>query len=70
MSIQWFPGHMTAAKKKAEEALETNDLVIEVLDARIPGSSTNPMIDAIAERKSWAVVSAKLSFFRSDVSDS
>ena len=31
MSIQWFPGHMTAAKKKAEEALETNDLVIEVL---------------------------------------
>tara|TARA_Y100000022_G_scaffold164788_1_gene148900 strand:- start:45607 stop:46500 length:894 start_codon:yes stop_codon:yes gene_type:complete len=47
MSIQWFPGHMTAAKKKAEEALETNDLVIEVLDARIPGSSTNPMIDEI-----------------------
>ena len=47
MSIQWFPGHMTAAKKKAEEALETNDLVIEVLDARIPGSSTNPMIDTI-----------------------
>ena len=47
MSIQWFPGHMTAAKKKAEEALETNDLVIEVLDARIPGSSTNPMIDMI-----------------------
>jgi ribosome biogenesis GTPase A len=38
---------MTAAKKKAEEALETNDLVIEVLDARIPGSSTNPMIDTI-----------------------
>lgn len=47
MSIQWFPGHMTAAKKKAEEALETNDLVIEVLDARIPGSSTNPMIATI-----------------------
>ena len=47
MRIQWFPGHMTAAKKKAEEALETNDLVIEVLDARIPGSSTNPMIDTI-----------------------
>ena len=51
MSIQWFPGHMTAAKKKAEEALETNDLVIEVLDARIPGSSTNPMIDAIRKER-------------------
>ena len=33
MSIQWYPGHMTRAKKKAEEALEFNDLVIEVLDA-------------------------------------
>ena len=47
MSIQWFPGHMHAAKKKAEEALETNDLVIEVLDARIPGSTTNPWIHGI-----------------------
>ena len=51
MSIQWFPGHMTAAKKKAEEALETNDLVIEVLDARIPGSSTNPMIDTMRKER-------------------
>ena len=51
MSIQWFPGHMTAAKKKAEEALETNYLVIEVLDARIPGSSSNPMIDAIRKER-------------------
>jgi ribosome biogenesis GTPase A len=51
MSIQWFPGHMTAAKKKAEEALETNDLVIEILDARIPGSSTNPMIDVMRKER-------------------
>ncbi len=51
MSIQWFPGHMTAAKKKAEEALENNDLVIEVLDARIPGSSTNPMIETIRNQR-------------------
>ena len=47
MSIQWYPGHMTAAKKKAEEAMEFNDVIIEVLDARIPGSSTNPMIESI-----------------------
>jgi len=47
MSIQWYPGHMTTAKKKAEEAMEINDVVIEVLDARIPGSSINPMIESI-----------------------
>ena len=47
MSIQWYPGHMTSAKKKAEEAMEFNYLVIEVLDARIPGSSTNPMIQSL-----------------------
>ncbi len=47
MSIQWYPGHMTAAKRKAEEAMEINDVVIEVLDARIPGSSINPMIESL-----------------------
>ena len=47
MSIQWYPGHMTSAKKKAEEAMEFNDVIIEVLDARIPGSSINPMIKTI-----------------------
>jgi len=51
MSIQWYPGHMTRAKKKAEEALEFNDLVIEVLDARIPGSSTNPMIQSLRQAR-------------------
>ena len=51
MSIQWFPGHMTAAKKKIEEALEINDLVIEILDARIPGASTNPMIESIRNQR-------------------
>ncbi|NQW34862.1 MAG: ribosome biogenesis GTPase YlqF [Methylophilales bacterium] len=51
MSIQWYPGHMTSAKKKAEEAMEFNDLVIEVLDARIPGSSTNPMIQSLRQAR-------------------
>ncbi len=44
MSIQWFPGHMVAAQKKAAETMEFTDVVIEVLDARIPGASQNPMI--------------------------
>jgi ribosome biogenesis GTPase A len=47
MSIQWFPGHMTAAKNNAEKAMEINDVIVEVLDARIPGSSVNPIIKNI-----------------------
>ena len=44
MSIQWFPGHMTAARKKAAETLAHADVVVEVLDARLPQASSNPMI--------------------------
>jgi ribosome biogenesis GTPase A len=44
MAIQWFPGHMTSARKKASETMARTDLVIEVLDARIPMASSNPMI--------------------------
>jgi ribosome biogenesis GTPase A len=47
MSIQWFPGHMHAAKKKAAETMESVDLVVEVLDARIPQASCNPMIEEL-----------------------
>jgi len=47
MSIQWFPGHMNAARKKAAEAMENTDLVIEVLDARLPEASCNPMIEQL-----------------------
>ena len=51
MSIQWFPGHMNAARKKAAEAMEKVDLVIEVLDARLPQSSCNPMIEQIRQHR-------------------
>jgi ribosome biogenesis GTPase A len=45
MSIGWFPGHMATARKKAAETLAIIDVVIEVLDARLPGASSNPMIE-------------------------
>lgn len=45
MAIQWYPGHMTAARKKAAETMEFIDVIIEVLDARLPAASHNPMID-------------------------
>ncbi|MFY9328136.1 MAG: ribosome biogenesis GTPase YlqF [Georgfuchsia sp.] len=44
MAIQWFPGHMASARKKAAETMERVDVVIEVLDARLPEASSNPMI--------------------------
>jgi ribosome biogenesis GTPase A len=47
MSIQWFPGHMNAARKRAAEAMEKVDMVIEVLDARLPRASSNPMIEEL-----------------------
>ncbi len=45
MAIQWYPGHMTQARKKAEETMEFVDIVIEVLDARVPEASHNPVIN-------------------------
>lgn len=47
MAIQWFPGHMTAARRDAAEAMERIDVVIEVLDARIPAAGSNPLINEI-----------------------
>ena len=54
MSIQWFPGHMVAAQKKAAETMEFTDLVIEVLDARIPGASQNPVIKELGAARQRA----------------
>ncbi len=47
MSIQWFPGHMASARKQAAKTMAHIDVVIEVLDARIPAASRNPMIDEL-----------------------
>ena len=47
MSINWFPGHMAAAVDKAKEALAVQDIVIEVLDARCPMASRNPMVETL-----------------------
>ncbi len=50
-SIQWFPGHMHKARKEIEEAIPQVDVIIEVLDARIPFSSENPLISHIRGEK-------------------
>lgn len=51
MSIQWFPGHMNLARKKAAETMEWIDVVIEVVDARLPEASSNPMIRTLREHR-------------------
>ncbi len=51
MAIQWFPGHMTSAKKKVTEIMERIDVVIEVLDARVPEAGSNPMIREMREHR-------------------
>lgn len=49
MTIQWFPGHMSLARKKAAETMEWIDVVIELVDARLPEASSNPMIKTLRE---------------------
>ncbi len=50
-SIQWFPGHMTRTKRKIIEMLPQVDIVVEVVDARIPISSRNPDLDSLVAKK-------------------
>ena len=47
--IDWFPGHMVTARKEAVETMRKTDVVIEVLDARVPLSSCNPMIEGLRQ---------------------
>ncbi len=56
MQVQWYPGHMTKAKRMMQEDMKLIDLVIELLDARIPYSSRNPDIDDLAKGKSRLVL--------------
>lgn len=51
MNIQWYPGHMTKAKRMMQEDIKLIDIVIELLDARVPFASRNPDIDSLANNK-------------------
>ena len=56
MNYQWYPGHMTKAVRSMQEDIKLVDLVVEVLDARIPISSRNPDIDVLAGNKARLVL--------------
>jgi ribosome biogenesis GTPase A len=51
MTIQWFPGHMNSARKKAAESMAAIDVVIEVVDARLPEASTNPLVHELRRQR-------------------
>lgn len=57
--IQWYPGHMAKAKKEIEEKLRLVDIVFELIDARIPLSSRNPMVNDILKNKPRLVLMTK-----------
>ena len=56
MHFQWYPGHMTKAKRMMQENIKLIDVVIELVDARIPLSSKNPDIDELAKNKSRVIL--------------
>lgn len=56
MNIQWYPGHMTKAKRAMQEDLKLIDLIIEIVDARIPYSSRNPDIDEMGKNKARLIL--------------
>lgn len=56
MNYQWYPGHMTKAKRMMQENIKLIDLVIEVTDARIPLSSRNPDIDELGKNKARLIL--------------
>lgn len=57
--IQWFPGHMTKAKREMQEKMKMVDMIIELRDARIPNASKNPMVDELCGQKPRLIILSK-----------
>lgn len=60
MHFQWYPGHMTKARRMMQENIKLIDLMVELVDARVPYSSKNPDIDELAKNKSRLIVLNKV----------
>ncbi len=69
MQFQWYPGHMAKAKKAMQEDIKLIDVIIELVDSRIPYSSKNPDIDSLANGKSRVMVMNKYDLADSSVTD-
>ncbi|MFD1862456.1 ribosome biogenesis GTPase YlqF [Planococcus chinensis] len=60
MTIQWFPGHMAKARREVTEKLKLVDIIFELVDARLPLSSRNPMIDQVINQKPRLIILNKM----------
>ena len=60
MTIQWFPGHMAKARRQVTEQLKLVDIIFELVDARLPLSSRNPMIDEVINQKPRLIILNKM----------
>ena len=69
MNFQWYPGHMTKAKRQMQEDIKLIDLVIELVDARIPLSSRNPDIDELGKNKARLILLNKSDLADKDASE-
>lgn len=69
MNFQWYPGHMTKAKRQMQEDIRLIDLVIELIDSRIPLSSRNPDIDELAKGKARLILLNKTDLADARVTD-
>ena len=56
MAIQWYPGHMNKARVQLEDKLSLLEVIVEVVDARIPASSRNPLISDIVGDKPHIII--------------
>jgi len=56
MQVQWFPGHMAKTKRMIQEQIKLVDIVIELVDARLPQSSRNPLLDSLIQQKPRLII--------------
>ena len=56
MDVQWYPGHMTKARREMQETLKLVDLIIELIDARVPFSGRNPDIQSMGAQKARLLI--------------
>lgn len=68
MNIQWYPGHMTKARRAMQEDVKAVDLIIELVDARAPSATRNPDIEALGRGKERVILLNKADLAEDDVS--
>ncbi|MBQ9157694.1 MAG: ribosome biogenesis GTPase YlqF [Eubacterium sp.] len=69
MHFQWYPGHMTKARRMMQENIKLIDIVVELVDARIPYSSKNPDIDQLAQNKYRLIILNKVDMADPELTD-